>query len=160
MTLPAIDSYDTYGGNKIDYSPVEDPATDLSADQGNQARASVAGMTRTAPRLIVAFTTLAGLGTVTYFDGVYGNAFADTPIVVQGIPGVWAMGLPATITDFTGVEQNLNIRRAHGQVESVSDRWSVQCKKTAPNGLEIAIFDDTDTLTDPDGAGDVVVWIY
>lgn len=160
MTLPAIDSYDTYGGNKIDYSPVEDPATDLSADQGNQERASVAGMTRTAARAIVAFTTLSGLGTVTYFDTVWGNAFADTPIVVQGIPGVWAMGLPASITDFTGVEQDLNIRRAHGQVESVSDAFFVQCKKTAPNGLEIAIFDRTGALVDPDGFGDVVIWIY
>lgn len=160
MTVPAIDDFATYGGIKIDYSPVEDPDTDLSADQGNQARASTAGMTRTAARIIINFTTSGGVATVTAWDAVYGNPFLYLPEIQQGIPGQWVVVLPASIQDALGTTQLLNIRWAHGQVESQTNRWTVQCKRNTSNVLYVSIFNSAGTLADPDGAGQVALWIY
>jgi hypothetical protein len=157
MTLPAIDSFDTYGGVKIDYAPVEDPETDLAASQGNQALASVAGMTHVSPRLIVQFTTSSGLGAISNWTSVFGNSFAYLPQIVQGIPGEWVMVFPATIVDFTGEEQPLNIRWAHGWVEDLNNAWTVQCKKNTSNSIKIAFFNDSGTKTDADGSQIVIV---
>lgn len=106
MPLPNASTIDTYGGQKADAWPVEDPATTASAANWNDAISDVAGMTHTAVRARIRWTGAtytSGTMTMTIEsrDAVWGNA--ETVTVTQTAAGVYVLTYPSTITDALGV---------------------------------------------------------
>jgi hypothetical protein len=139
MTAPDIDSLATYGGEKEDYSPVEDPTTDRAAADANQAYATVAALTHTAPRAILRFTG-AATPTLVSHDSMWGNAFADSPTIVNGATGIYTITWPATVQDELGESHSPNFRYAHAQSNGTSIANHCQCF-VAANTVAVAVYD-------------------
>jgi hypothetical protein len=117
--LPGVDDFSSYGGEKADYEPVEDPTTDLSADHWNLVAANVAAMTPTATRAWVAFTghaTTPADPASNVHGAVWGDAALVKPTVTKGGTGIYNITWPTTITDALGVSHTVNLRRGWGSV--------------------------------------------
>lgn len=161
MALPDSDSFDTYGGEKIDYSDVEDPSTDLSAEESNEARASTSMMTRTAVRAWCSFNS-DGTIDAGYYDAVYGNDLSVKPTVVQNVTGDWRITFPATVTDPRGNTHTLNLRSAQANYEGQTGIGYVATATVlTERTVEVYIYDLTSAgaLTDPAVGDRVTVWV-
>ena len=103
MSLPNANSFNNLGGELVDYSPVTNPTTDLSAEASNEMRSDVAAMTRTVTKAWVAFT-VSGSSVIgvanSDFDAVYGNAQIYKPTGVYNSVGAYTITFPASIIDF------------------------------------------------------------
>src|SRR6187431_2696501 len=101
MALPDSTTYASIGGELIDYSPVEDPETDLAAEFDNEARADTAAMTRMISRAMVSFTTDGVDCTVVDHDAVWGSDLAVKPTVTVAGTTI-TVPWPTTVTDARG----------------------------------------------------------
>src|SRR4051812_11244544 len=106
--LPNSASYSTYGGEKTDYQPVEDPTTDRSADEVDEALADTSAMTRMIPRAFVTFQTNGTTCTVVAHDAVWGNDVSVAPTVTRIGLGAYDVTWPTTVTDARGNVRAVN----------------------------------------------------
>ncbi|KYF87779.1 hypothetical protein BE20_24860 [Sorangium cellulosum] len=157
MALPDKNDFAALGGELVDYSPPEDPTTDLSAEASNEARADTAAMTRMIERAFVSFTTNGSTATVTDHDAVWGNALAYKPTISRTGAGNYLVTWPTTVTDARGVTRSLNLRFGVGNVgESL---FSASVIRVSANSMRIRITRNN-AATDPDASTVVtmVVW--
>jgi len=155
MTLPASDSYDTYGGELVDYSAVEDPTTDLPASASNQARASSAALTNTAFRAIMVFYIDASNNPVIkYFNSVWDNDLSDAPTISYVAAGTYDIEFPATVVDLRGQTQNLNLLGAWANPDVVNGNgYLTTVNKTGANTFRVYNWSFIDLLLEDMGAG-------
>lgn len=154
--LPSPSTFSSYGGEKADYSPVEDPATDRSAAETNAAFADVAAMTRTIARAFCSFTYDGTSCTVVEHDAVWGSGGA--PAVERTGAGNYIVDWPATVTDALGEVQNVSLRRGLASVEDVG--WQAVVTREGPNRIRVRAYDiHHGTVDDPGSATiTVVAW--
>jgi hypothetical protein len=138
MALPDKSTFDTIGGEIIDFSAVEDPNTDLAGAFNSEARADVAAMTRMIPRAFVAFV-VTGTCPVVEHDAVWGNSLAVAPTVAYVSVGLYTVTWPTTVTDARGIIHSLNLRRGMANVDSPGLFASV--KRVAANVFSIQAYD-------------------
>lgn len=122
MTVPDIDSLNSYGGALNNYAPVEDPTTDRDANAANKAYASTAAMTQTTTRawarLVCAASTGAlALATTNPNDGLWPNINANLPTLLRNGTGDFTLTWPVTVLDSMGVSHSLNFRAARVMIE-------------------------------------------
>lgn len=163
MSLPEKNDYNSLGGELIDYSPVEDPSTDLAAEASNEMRCDIAAMTQTAIRAWVGFS-VDGYGdpvvgnTEQDYGAVYGRAIEYKPEILKSAPGTYTIIFPETIIDARGFEKSLNIQCGFGNCESTEQLTSV--KRIASNMLNLFLWNTTDgSFTDPSLGDKVFVFI-
>jgi len=150
--LPEKSSYAQYGGELQDYSPVEDPETDLSAEASNASRCDTSAMTRTATRAWVAFTVSGSTVTIASndYDAVYGNDNTVKPVVVKLIPGLYAVTFPTSVVDARGTTHSVNLNVGFANIEDLADGYFANCKKIGANVFNIAVWSTQDgILADP-----------
>lgn len=135
--LPDIDSLATYGGQKINYSQVVDPTTDMDATQWTIMATSAAGATHTVTRGWVRFTTSATTPTLVAHDAVWGNAPLVTPVLARTGAGVFTITFPVTTTDDNNVVHTTNIRGAWGEVRGNTFANSSRRDVTAANVITV-----------------------
>lgn len=119
MSLPEKNDYNALGGELIDYSPVEDPSTDLSAEASNEMRSDIAGITQICMRAWCGFS-VDGYGdaiigdTEQDYGAVYGRALAYKPTILKTAPGFYTIIFPASVVDPRGNSKNINIQFPFG----------------------------------------------
>ena len=109
MTLPSSDNYLTYGGELVDYSAVENPQTDLSAEASNSMRASVAGMSATCFRAIINFHVDVSDVIIDNMYAVWDVDTSDAPTMSKVEPGWYQIVFPTEVYDLRAQTQNLNL---------------------------------------------------
>lgn len=136
MSLPSNDSFSSFGGQKSNYAPPENPATDYDATLLNVALCDVAEMTRTALRGWVRITLAASTGALVLSDweAVWkGGSFSPTvPTLVRTTTGVFTITFPVSIVDENGKTVTINLRRSSAQIEGNTFGFS-QSTVTAAN---------------------------
>ena len=175
MTLPSVDSFQTFGGALVDYAPCEDPSTDRPAAAANQWYADTAAMTQTAIRAFVRLSK-SGAGysiflpdvptssltqqAAVWVDGSGVIPFVSWPVVVRVSAGVYTITWPTTVVDSLGVTQTLNFRcpiapsfEDYGSGSHGHARATI----TAPNQVTLRLFDGTTLL--PSDLGNPNVWV-
>src|SRR5574338_700261 len=114
MTLPAKDSFSTYGGVKFDFIDVVDPTTDRSATEINTALASLSMMTRMIPQAVVQIDGYADGPNIYYHEALWGNTSDLKPTVTggagSGSTGIYTVTWQPTITDPLDVDQDLALK--------------------------------------------------
>jgi hypothetical protein len=153
MALPDSATYDTYGGAKTNYAPVEDYSTDEDAADRNEYVADVAGMTHTAVRCWRRFLGNAVTPTdpgSNVFDNVWGNDLADKPTVARTGAGVYTVTYPATIVDDNGTTRSINLRGGWANVEG-STLYFTTVTVTSPNVLTVRVFNTAFAANDAAG---------
>ncbi len=118
MTLPAKDSFSTYGGVKFDFIDVVDPTTDRSATEMNTALASLSMLTRTPVKAIVQFDGYAGAPTVSYHEAIWGNSSDLKPTVTRNTAGNYTITWDATVTDPLDEDQSVVFKSGWANVEA------------------------------------------
>lgn len=160
MSLPEKNDYDSLGGEKIDYSPVADPDTDLSAEELNETRADVAAMTQTAIRAWCSFTvtaTVPAIGSTEQdYGAVYGRSASYKPSIVRNSAGVFTVTFPTSIVDARGNTKSLNIQCGFGCSETADESVAVQ--RTSANTVVARIVSIASGAA-TDAAGRVNVFI-
>lgn len=132
MTLPDVDSLDTYGGELNDYRPVVDPTTDRAAAAANQAYASIAMATHVVPRAIVRVTQAATVVTVAYHDAVWGDALAVKPTVVRNSAGNYTVTWATSFDDELGVSHSTDFKCVmSATIETSGTALAFKVSKTA-----------------------------
>lgn len=154
MTLPAIDTLETFGGAKANYAPVEDPTVDEDATHRNMYVANVAALTQTAHRAWVRFvcddttpTDPAG-----YVHGaVWGNDPLVKPAVARASTGVFTVTWPEEVTDELIQTHAVNFRKVDRPNVEGSALYFAQATITAPNVVTVYVFDSSGAADDADG---------
>jgi hypothetical protein len=138
-----------YGGPYANKGAVEDPSTEADADKFNRLAEDAAQMTRTAPRVIVHFPTVAsGSTTATYAETQWGSGVSYYPTTIaRGGIGLYTITMPASFADGLGEVESVSLQTAKGSVLSLTLGGLVQCTASA-NVIEVAIFDATFALVD------------
>lgn len=113
--LPDVDSMDTFGGERVNAFPKEDPTTDVGSEDLNPLFADVAMMTHTALRAWVIWqgiTYTSGTMSIvpTSHDAVWGSGDAIRPTVQQSAAGIWLITWGANQDDLLNVSHPVNIR--------------------------------------------------
>lgn len=157
MTVPDIDTLNTYDGAKVNFANVEDPTTDRDATAANQAFASAAGMTHTAMRAMVRATLATGaaptLANVNPHDALWLAATSTSPTTARSGVGAVSFTWPTTVADEIAATNShtLNFRTAKAYMEGLNGPFFVQAIVTAPNVVSVKIWDNTGAATDANG---------
>jgi len=118
--LPGIDDIDSYGGVFINYSPIEDPQTDLDAGFFNLISSNVAGMTQTAWRAIVRVQMNgAAAPTLLQHWAVWGNGPSVAPTLVRSGVGALQVIWPSTVVDALVQTKSVAFRDASLQMRGL-----------------------------------------
>lgn len=99
-TLPAVPSFDTYGGEKRDYIALVNPASDRTADQINSAFYDLAMIARIAPKFIVEVSGSGGL--IDYNGCVVSKIPFVEPTVTLLSAGTYSIAFPERIPNAFG----------------------------------------------------------
>ena len=121
MTLPDVDTIDTYGGQLQNYEPVVDPTTDRDAEAMDQGLESIAQTTHTVDRAwarVVLSASTPALAAPNGSDAGWGNTVPPTPTHVT--TGQYKVTWPATIVDGLGASHALNFRKARASFEGTT----------------------------------------
>ncbi len=161
--FPGTSSLDDYGGPMANTAEVEDPTTDEDAAFRNQYCADTACMTVTAPRAFVTFTGHATApgdpGTGFVHAAGWGSGPGVKPAVSHVGTGHYLITYPATVNDPLDVEQTLNFRRAHAQVECAGVIKHACAEVTSANTVTVYTSLANGTL-DNLVASLITAWIY
>jgi hypothetical protein len=150
MTIPDVDSIDSYGGVLSNYvAGVVDPTTDRDASAANEAYASTAAMTHTAIR-VYARLTLNGASapTLVAHDAVWGSLPGVAPTLSHVGTGHLRITWPATVLDELHASHAVNLRDGWANVRTVSSLPNPRVVPTGGNVLDIYVYDNAGTLTD------------
>ena len=151
MTLPDSDTLANYlaADQLVDFSPMVDPNTDLPAEGANEAFASLAMMTRMAPRAYVVLVPGDGSVELTEHDAVWGNTYLVAPTVEYINTGRYVVTFPASVNDALGVEHSVNLRRAKAfHVEDSGNVWFITGEVLTANTVAIYVKDFGGDYTD------------
>ncbi len=161
MTTPAIDSLATYGGAMTNYAPVEDPTTDRDAAAANQAYASIAAVTNTAPRSIVVFKphTTTGAMSLTSHRAMWGSDVSVAPVLARATTGTYTVTLPATITDELGVVHTIALFAAHCTSQNTTVASFINCVVSS-NVITVYTFNAGGSLADVNSAVNLTLVAY
>lgn len=159
MRLPQTATLSTYGGKKENEYPVENPLTDISAEEHNELADDVQAMTHTALRAWYAFVGNATTPTdpaSNIHDAVWGDSLAVKPVLARTGTGVWTLTYPTSYVDELGNTRTVNLRR--GKLFSVEGTtpYVVTVTPTSANVLTVRIFDMAGVANDAVGATIVV----
>lgn len=144
--LPAIDDYDSLGGELQNYAPVEDPLTDLDAEADNKARANTAAMTQTLPRAMC--TGVLGLApTVDLHRAVWGNSAAVKPTIARIAAGHFEISWPVSIVDARGGAHVVAFIGAFANMAIILG-FRANCAITAPNKITVYTFSAVNVTAD------------
>ena len=135
-TLPTASTYESLGGQIIDYDEIVDPTTDLPASADCETRANVAAMSRMTKRVWFTWTNNGSVGTIVLFDSVVGNSAGNYPTINKQNTGHWRFTFPALVVDLLGNETAWSFKTASGQVLH-NEPIHVQCKVIAPNTIDV-----------------------
>lgn len=149
--LPDVDTLETFGGAKKNYSNSVDPETDEDAIAINRMKVDVAGATHTLVRAIRCFVGVTGANPTDPVSGlvheaVWGNAPAVKPTVTRAPTGIWTVTWPALVdTELTpedeerggGLQQAINFQRAKASVECVGTLFHATARVLAANVVEV-----------------------
>lgn len=101
-----------YGGPFVDSTAIENPETDLSADNGNRALEDLAQLTRTKPKAMVRFTatTTAAPTTVepTFWDTIWGSGVSQKPTINKTATGEYTISWATSYVDALGVTETVS----------------------------------------------------
>lgn len=164
MPSPDTDSaVTTYGGPFVDYRPVEDPTSDLSASQANPMMLSVAAMTHMCPRAKLSFTGLTYTSgtqpiTVTSHDSMWGSAAPVLPTIGQTSAGVLTLTWPATVTDEYGNAHTLNIRDGWARFDGATPGFYTFTVASA-NTATLRLFNSAGSANAMNGTNITVYWL-
>ncbi len=153
MTLPDTDDLDTLGGVKTNAHPVEDPTTDLDADQDNIQRCDVAMMTHTAIRAWARFTSAATTGAMILVahDAQWGNAALVAPALARTSDGLFTLTYPASVDDELAEAHTTNFRGAWGVSRGGATLYFIHVHPTSANVLTVRIFNAAGALNNAVG---------
>jgi hypothetical protein len=160
VTLPDVDTIDTYDGAKVNFGPVEDPTTDRDATGANRAYANVAMATRTLTRAWARVITSDTAPAVASHDAVWGAAAAVAPTISRSGLGEFAIAWPATVSDgipttSLGMETHaVNIRWAKSSPEGGPLPGSIyvpEARRVAANVVALRVYSLAGTLSDASG---------
>lgn len=148
-SLPDVLSADNFGGLKEDYSPIEDPATDRSADEVNPLIVAASEMTATAIRAFVVFTGAATDPAVTNGNhrAVWGSSDAVLPTVDRFSTGVYDITWPASITSDFGDSIAVNLVTGFANIAG-STLGNATLTITAPNVARLRTFNTSNSAND------------
>lgn len=155
MPLPDIDTVDTYGGELVDYAPVEDPTTDQSGEGLNALKSTSASLTHTAARAWARFQGGDGFIFVPDFtatnshDANWGNDLGVRPVLARTGTGVYTLTWPSTVTDELGEAHAVNFRWAKASFENQAAVVNAEC--TAVNVVTIRVWDMAGAAADYNG---------
>jgi|SRR5215210_762124 len=150
MTLPDIDAIETLGGALRDFSPVEDPETERSADDANKAYCDVAMATHTLTRAWARITTHATTPTLAAHDEQWAARTSTVPVVARTGAGVFTVTWPSLVTDELAVTHALNLRDAWAAAHGAT-AVHVQADVTGPAVVTVRVFDMAGAATDAAG---------
>jgi hypothetical protein len=160
MPCPDIDTLATLGGALQNYSPVEDPTTDLDAATYNITRLDVASMTQTSNRAWVNFTANTTTGTMTLVAHAahWGSSIAVAPTLARVTTGTFTVTWPATVTDDLGNVHTLNMRFAKGNARGGGTYYDVQAQPSGLNSVTVYVYNSANALTDAAGVAIDIWW--
>ncbi len=160
--LPDILSYDELGGNKQNYAPVEDIATDRDASEVNNAFCAVAEMSATSVQTWLNIS----LGTDPQIaDGYiswqaqWKTATPTPPVITRMGVGIINIEFPAEVQDakLEGDLHTLSFNTV--QTSFLNTRGFIETIIMAGNQLQISLYDTSDTPSDFTSGDVLVVWI-
>ncbi len=163
MTLPNVDTVETYGGLLVDYGiGVVNSETDRAAENANRAYANVAMATHTNVRAWARFTAAATTGAMVLqaHDALWGNTSFVVPTLSRSTQGVFDITWPTSVTPETAETAiPINIRCVGApNVEGTSLRIP-QASRQAANIVRVYTFDAAGALQDFAGTTYTVWWI-
>ena len=159
MTLPAKDSFSTYGGVKEDFIDVVDPTTDRSAVEVNTAFASLSMLTRTTVKAAVQFDGYAGVPTVAWHEALWGNTSALKPTVTRNSAGNYTITWAATITDPLDDTQSVVLKSGWANVEAGAGAFFTGVTIVGNNAATLITRNSAGTAADIGTAYKVTVFV-
>ncbi len=163
--LPSIATLeDDLGGTLRNYSPVEDPTTDLDAKVDNNARCMAAMSSHTALRAWVNFVSAAttpGL-LLNAHDSMWGNSLLVAPALSRLATGTYLITFPAVVYDelkapYGPNAHTLSLRAAWAASRSNADARNVVAFVNAANQVTVYLRDVTGALVDGGDSLDVFI---
>ena len=140
----------TYGGEKTDADPVEDPTTDLAASDWNQLINDAAQMTRTAAKVILQFPTISTetntTPSATKTQWGSGASYYPTTVARSGT-GAYTITYPASFVNELGDTETVSFWEATGSVSSATVYGHVQCTASGAV-ITLKVFDAAGAAVD------------
>lgn len=140
----------TYGGEKVDADPIEDPTTDLPASDWNQLINDVAQMTRTSPKTILQFPTIGTedntTPSATKTQWGSGASYYPTSVARTGT-GAYTITYPSTFTNELGDAETVSFWEASAQVASATVYGHCQCAASGAV-ITLRVFDAAGAAVD------------
>lgn len=159
--IPAtIETYGAPVGGFTDKQTVADPTSEWAAEDGNKLLRDVAQLTRTAPRILYKFATVAVTpGTSLSVRSMWGDTLSYAPTTnVRASAGRYTLTWPAEFADELSNDETLSFYTARGWVESLTDRGHVQCTVSGAV-VEVIITDLANTPSDLTAGTTIVIEI-
>jgi len=148
-----------YGGPFEDALPVEDPETQLAADQYNRLAEDTAQLTRSGTRAILRFGTTTGAPpNVTSACSVWGNGDGQRPNIKRDGAGVYLVTYSTSFTDELGKEEEVFFSYGLPQIEGVKP-GHVRLLAIAGNAVTVGVFDPAWLPSDLGGGVTITLWL-
>jgi len=148
-----------YGGPFEDALPIEDPETQLSADQYNRLAEDAAQLTRAGTRAIVRFATVTGAtAAITSACSVWGNGETQRPSIQRTAPGTYLLTYPTSLLDELGEEEDIFFSYALPQLEGATPGHA-RVLSVEGNTVKLSVFDAAWSASDLGGGVPVTLWL-
>jgi hypothetical protein len=160
-----------YGGPYVDQDAVENPESEMAADEGNRLLEDTAQMTVACVRVTLNFLTSAAAppldlpaATVEH-DAVWGSGSSSAPTVRKTATGRYTITFPTPLTDSLSVSENVSFRRGDAGAMSADplDDCKAELLTIAANVVTLKTEAPQATLADVgDNSGnpfEVTVWL-
>lgn len=138
-----------YGAPYVNKGAIEDPTAEADADKYNRMAEDVAQMSRTSPRVILHFPTVAsGNSTPSYTETQWGSgaSYYPTTVTRSGV-GAYTITYPTSFNDGLGEAETVAFQTAVGSVQSSTVFGAVQVTASA-NVLTVRVLDGTFSVVD------------
>lgn len=148
-----------YGGPFEDALPIEDPETQLSADQYNRLAEDTAQLTRTGTRAIVRFSTTTGAEPMVQSAcSIWGNGDAQRPALKRAAAGHYMITYPPSFVDELGQEEEVFFSYCFPQIEGAAPGHA-RLLSVEGSMIKMAVFDATWSASDLGGGVIVTLWL-
>ena len=155
---PDLPTVETFGPRLINFDTIEDPQTDLDADNLNAMKAQLAAISQVAPKAVVVFDAALN---VLESRSVWGSGSGLAPIVTNPGSGVyvitWATSYPDMAYPEDQVSRDVAIRGVTVSATATSGRL-FSYERTSDNVITLRCFSDAGGATNVDGEVTLVAW--
>ena len=141
MTFPKKDNYQIYGGDLQDRRPSVNfhkiGATDLPAEDFNQCRASIAGMTNASFLAYIKYNTSAG---IIEYECAWDKVKSGMPTVsYNGLSGGYEVVFPYIVYDLRGKTHSVNLiaALANPDVDNSVNAYQSHMRKMRSNSFNL-----------------------